>query len=44
MINKGRFKMNNLTEIAQEKLNNIKGYIKANNYNIIKVENNYCEM
>lgn len=36
--------MNNLTEIAQEKLNNIKGFIKANNYNIIKVENNYCEM
>ena len=36
--------MNNLTEIAKEKLKNLKGYIKANNYNIIKVENNYCEM
>lgn len=36
--------MNNLTEIAKENLNNIKGYIKANNYNVLKVENNYCEM
>ena len=36
--------MNNLTEIAKEKLNNIEGFIKSNNYNILKVDNNYCEM
>ena len=36
--------MNNLTDTVKEKLNNIKGFIKANNYNILKVENNYCEM
>ena len=36
--------MNNLTDTVKEKLNNIKGFIKANNYNVLKVENNYCEM
>ena len=36
--------MTNLTEKAKENLNNIEGYIKANNYNVLKVENNYCEM
>lgn len=36
--------MNNLTDTVKEKLSNIKGFIKANNYNILKVENNYCEM
>ena len=36
--------MNNLTEIVKEKLNNIDGFIKSNNYDIIKVDDNYCEM
>ena len=36
--------MNDLTKITKEKLNNMKGFIKANNYQVIKVENNYCEM
>lgn len=36
--------MNNLTEIAKKTLEEVGGFIKANNYNVIKVEKNYCEM
>lgn len=36
--------MNNLTEIAKQKLKCLEGFISANNYNIVKVEKNYCEM
>ncbi len=30
--------------MAKEQLKNVKGFIAANNYNIIKVEENYCEL
>lgn len=36
--------MNNLTEIVKQKLKELEGFISANNYNVIKVEKNYCEM
>ena len=36
--------MENLTVIAKKKLEEFGGFIKANNYNVLKVENNYCEM
>ena len=34
----------NLTEIAKEQINYDNGFIKNNNYKIIKVEENYCEL
>jgi len=34
----------NLTELAIEQINNDKGFIKENNYKILKVEENYCEL
>lgn len=34
----------NLTELAKSNIDNDLGYIKANNYKIIKVEENYCEL
>ena len=34
----------NLTEIAKKQMINDNGFIKANNYKIIKVEENYCEL
>jgi len=34
----------NLTELAKEQINNDNGFIKENNYKIIKVEENYCEL
>lgn len=36
--------MNNLTELAKEQLKKDKGFIASNNYEIIKVEKNYCEL
>ena len=34
----------NLTELAKEQINNDNGFIKNNNFNILKVEENYCEL
>ena len=36
--------MENLTDIVKKKLEEIKGFIVANNYHVLKVEKNYCEM
>ena len=36
--------MDDLTKIAKGRLSEIGGFIKANNYIILKAENNYCEM
>ena len=36
--------MTDLTSIAQERLKETKGFILSNNYNVIKVEENYCEL
>lgn len=36
--------MDNLTEVAKEQLENKNGFITNNNYNVIKVENYYCEL
>lgn len=36
--------MKSLTDIAKEQLKSVKGFILNNNYNVIKVENNYCEL
>jgi len=36
--------MKDLTEIVKEQLNNIKGFISNNNYNVVKVEKHYCEL
>lgn len=36
--------MENLIEIAREQLKNIGGFISNNNYSIVKVEKNYCEL
>lgn len=36
--------MNNLEEIAKKTLEETGGFIKANNYNILKLEKKYCEM
>ena len=36
--------MKNLTKIAKEKIEETKGFIVNNNYKIIKVEENYCEL
>jgi len=36
--------MKDLTDVANERLKNDNGYINANNYKILKVEENYCEM
>ena len=36
--------MNDMTKVAKETFKNIKGFIGNNNYNIIKVEENYCEL
>lgn len=36
--------MSNFTKIAQEALENDKGFIGNNNYKVIKVEKNYCEL
>jgi len=33
-----------LTELAKKELNNVKGFISNNNYNVLKVEKNYCEL
>ena len=34
----------NLTELAKAQIKNDNGFIKNNNYNILKVEENYCEL
>lgn len=34
----------NLIELAEKQLMNDNGFIKSNNYKIIKVEENYCEL
>jgi len=34
----------NLTEIAKNNLGNDKGFIKTNNYKVLKVKENYCEL
>lgn len=36
--------MDNLTDIAKKNLEKVKGFIKANNYSVLKVEKNYCEL
>lgn len=36
--------MTDLTSIAKERIKEIKGFIMSNNYNVIKVEENYCEL
>ncbi len=36
--------MENLTEYAREQVKACKGFIEANNYEVIKVEPNYCEL
>lgn len=36
--------MTNLTEIAVERMKDDRGFVFSNNYKIIKVEENYCEM
>ena len=36
--------MDNLTEIAKKSLEEIKGFISANNYKVLNVEKHYCEM
>ena len=37
-------KVKNLTEYAKKQLKLCKGFIEANNYNIILVKENYCEL
>lgn len=36
--------MENLTEYAREQVKACKGFIEANNYEVIRVEPNYCEL
>lgn len=36
--------MNDLTKITSDALKNNKGFIGNNNYNVIKVDENYCEL
>ena len=36
--------MTDLTNLAKEEFKGSNGFVKANNYNIIKVEENYCEL
>lgn len=36
--------MENLTELAKNTLDKMKGFISANNYNVIVVDKNYCEL
>ena len=36
--------MNEMTKIVKDKLKDIKGLIGNNNYNVIKVEEGYCEL
>lgn len=36
--------MNDLTKIAKDMLKDIKGFIGNNNYNVVKVEEGYCEL
>ncbi len=36
--------MTDLTNMAKETLKDVKGFMKANNYEVIKVEENYCEL
>ena len=36
--------MNEMTRIAKEHLEKDKGFIGSNNYNVIKVDENYCEL
>lgn len=35
---------NDLTEYAKEKLSEYKGFMTANNYEVLKVSDNYCEL
>jgi len=35
---------NYLTKVAKEELKKCKGFIEANNYEILKVDKNYCEL
>lgn len=37
-------KVKNLTEYAKKQLKLYKGFIEANNYNVILVKENYCEL
>lgn len=37
-------KVENLTEYAKEQLKLCKGFIEANNYNVVLVKPNYCEL
>lgn len=36
--------MNEMTKVAKDTLKDIKGFIGNNNYNVIKVEEGYCEL
>ena len=36
--------MNEMTRIAKDTLKDINGFIGNNNYNVIKVEEGYCEL
>ncbi len=36
--------MNEMTKVAKDSLKDIKGFIGNNNYNVIKVEEGYCEL
>ena len=36
--------MNEMTKVAKDMLKDIKGFIGNNNYNVIKVEEGYCEL
>ena len=36
--------MNNLTEIVRKNLEKTKGFISSNNYQVLKISENYCEM
>lgn len=36
--------MENLTDIAKKNLEKVNGFIKANNYSVLRVEKNYCEL
>ncbi len=36
--------MKNLTELAKNSLDKMTGFISANNYNVIVVDKNYCEL
>ncbi len=36
--------MSDLTKLAKEQLKDVQGFMKANNYEVLKVSENYCEL